>query len=153
MSPGEIHQLVCIQNILQFPLKTCQITNLNNFSYIFIQSFIFLHAHNHCWQELILLELLEIRKVGCDSAQNSFDNISYHSQLSGTKGADHLESAWDEDVLWVKVAWIFSGIAFACRLDYIRGDLNPLYTTATRKNPNTCLCKQLYLVLYILNNL
>ena len=35
----------------------------------------------------------------------------YHSQLSGTKGADHLESAWDEDLLWVKVAWIFSGIA------------------------------------------
>ena len=149
MSPGEIHQLVCIQNILfiQHSIRRPSIV---------LYCFIFRRVNSKTHQ-LVKIKGIEIDfKASGDPRSKLWHVLSrllivttpYHSQLSGTKGADHLENAWNEDVLWVKLAWIFSGIAFVCRLDYIRGDLNPLYTTATRKNPNTCLCKHLYLVLY-----
>ena len=77
----------------------------------------------------------------------------YHSQLSGTKGADHLEITWDEDVLWVKVAWIFSGIAYCLQTRLYSRRFESIIYDRNKGKPQTCLCIQLYLALYILNNL
>ena len=113
MSPGEIHQLVCIQNILfiQHSIRRPSIV---------LYCFIFRRVNSKTHQ-LVKIKGIEIDfKASGDPRSKLWHVLSrlliattpYHSQLSGTKGADHLESAWDEDVLWVKVAWIFSGIAY-----------------------------------------